>query len=161
MLAAANAVDLTQSEISFSLANYAYCRYKNYQTLDYEGHAKGFEWHYTIYGKSHDVEGFIGYLPSDKSIYVSFMGSESISNWLTNLDTVKSKYDEWPECSKCEVHAGFEAASNETRQNVIDQVNLLKKQYPTAKVKTTGHSLGAALATLTSMSLVKAGIHVD
>jgi hypothetical protein len=39
-------------------------------------------------------------------------------------------------------------------------VKELQSQYPSALVKTTGHSLGAALATLASMSLVKAGIPV-
>jgi predicted lipase len=39
----------------------------------------------------------------------------------------------------------------------VNQVGKLKNQYPTAKVKTTGHSLGAALATLTAMDLYRYG----
>jgi hypothetical protein len=37
-----------------------------------------------------DTEGFVGYLPSDNSIYVVYRGSESLSNWLTNLSTFKN-----------------------------------------------------------------------
>jgi len=38
---------------------------------------------------------------------------------------------------------------------VLQAVADLKLLYPTARVKTTGHSLGAALATLTAMDLAK------
>jgi predicted lipase len=37
-------------------------------------------------------------------------------------------------------------------------VKALQKQFPDYEVKTTGHSLGAALANLTAMSLIKDGI---
>jgi hypothetical protein len=60
----------------------------------------------TLYNKSEDVEGFIGYLPSNNSIYVVFKGSTSIKNWFTNLDGVKASYKTWTDC-KCSVHAGF------------------------------------------------------
>lgn len=72
----------------------------------FEGAAQGFVPTLTIYNHSQDVEGYIGYLPSDKSIYVVFRGSASIENWITNLDGFKSKYQMWPDCN-CEVHAGF------------------------------------------------------
>lgn len=42
-------------------------------------------------------------------------------------------------------------------KNVISEVSRLKGIYPTAAVKTTGHSLGAAVATLAAMDLIKAG----
>jgi len=40
---------------------------------------------------------------------------------------------------------------------VLNQVSKLRNTYPTAAVKVTGHSLGAALATLTAMDLYKNG----
>ena len=43
--------------------------------------------------------------------------------------------------------------------DVLSEVNRLKKLYPTYAVKTTGHSLGAALAQLTAMELINNGIH--
>jgi len=64
---------------------------------------------------------------------------------MSNLDTIKSKYDVWPECD-CHVHQGFEWAANSVKDEVIKNVSALKEKYPDAKIKTTGHSLGAALA---------------
>jgi hypothetical protein len=52
-----------------------------------------------IYNKVDDTNGYIGYLPSDNSIYVSFRGSESIHNWLTDLDATKTDYTSFPECN--------------------------------------------------------------
>lgn len=45
-----------------------------------------------IYNPLKDTEGYVGYLPSDQSIYVVFRGSSSILNWVTNLNTDKSAY---------------------------------------------------------------------
>ena len=57
-----------------------------------------------------ETAGYIGYLPSDNSIYTIFRGSSNIPNWITDLDTAKTPYTYWPECG-CEVHQGFYTAS--------------------------------------------------
>lgn len=93
------AFDVNQAEISRQLSVDAYCGHKEYLTHTYAGAASGFQATLTIYNPSKDVEGYIGYLPSDNSIYVVFKGSTSIENWITNLDTNKSKYQMWPECN--------------------------------------------------------------
>jgi hypothetical protein len=41
------------------------------------------------------------------------------------------------------------------------EVGKLSKQYTTNKVRTTGHSLGGALANLAAMDLAKAGYDVS
>jgi hypothetical protein len=64
--------DWDQAEISRQLSVVSYCGHKQYETHDFSGKLEGFEWHYTIYNSWHDVEGFMGYLPSDESIYISF-----------------------------------------------------------------------------------------
>ena len=64
----------------------AYCGHSEYMTHVYFGAATGFIPSLTIYNPAEDVEGFIGYLPSDNSIYVVFRGSISIKNWITDLD---------------------------------------------------------------------------
>jgi predicted lipase len=96
--------------------------------------------------------GFVGYLPSDKSIYVVFRGSSSIRNWITNLDAYKTPYTSYPAC-KCEVHKGFYSAEQIVIGGIISEVKRLKSisSLSTYSVKTTGHSLGAALAQLTAM----------
>jgi len=87
-----NGWTLAQAQISRQLSVDAYCGHKEYMDHVYAGAAAGFIPTLTIYNPSKDVEGYIGYLPSDKSIYVVFRGSVSITNWFTNLDTDKSPY---------------------------------------------------------------------
>ncbi|RYY81466.1 lipase family protein [archaeon] len=58
-------------------------------------------------------------------------------------------------CEDCEVHSGFFDAMSEVKEYVLQNVQALLATYePTYKVVVTGHSLGAALATLTSVELV-------
>ena len=102
-----------------------------------------------------DTEGYVGYLPSNHSIYVVFRGSESIANWMTNLSTAKTKWTSHPECTNCQVHAGFYGSEQDVFPNVLTEVNRLRALFPTYSVKTTGHSLGAALAYLTQLDLIK------
>ena len=45
--------------------------------------------------------------------------------------------------------------------DVLAEVQRLKLLYPTYSVKTTGHSLGGALALLTQLDLIKDGYDVD
>jgi len=97
-------------------------------------------------------EGYIGYLPSDKSIYITFRGSSSIRNWITNLDAVKTSYTSYSECG-CQVHKGFYDAEQKVFGGILNEVKRLKSlsSLSSYAVKTTGHSLGAALAQLTAM----------
>ena len=104
-----------------------------------------------------DTEGFVGYLPSDNSIYVAFRGSLSIQNWITDLNIDKVKYKTRPECN-CQVHEGFYNATLSVFDAVLAEVKRLKALYPSYSVKTTGHSLGGAIAQLTAMELINAGI---
>jgi predicted lipase len=102
-----------------------------------------------------DTNGYIGYTPSQSTIYVAFRGSESIKNWVDNLDAILTSY---PLCNKCEVHKGFYSAEQDSLTNVLSVVKDLKSKYPSYSVLVTGHSLGAALATLTILDMQKAGI---
>jgi len=96
--------------------------------------------------------GYIGYLPSNKTIYVVFRGSKSIRNWLTNVDTVTTEYKSYPECN-CRVHKGFYDAEQRIIAEVLTEVKKLKKMFELSSyaIQTTGHSLGAALALLTAL----------
>lgn len=155
-LATNKAYSSTEAAKSLQLSEYAYCGHSLYDQVTWGGAATGFVLKSTIYDIVDDTNGFIGYLPSDNSIYVVFRGSESILNWVTNLDTTKTAYTSYPDCN-CEVHAGFYAAEQRALSQVLNQVAKLRTTYPTAKVKVSGHSLGAALATLTAMDLYRYG----
>ena len=139
----------------------AYCGKAVYLTQHYSGVVAGFVATKIISNLVDDVEGFVGYLPSDKSIYVVFRGSESIRNWITNLTVDKTNYTTFSDCTNCQVHSGFYTATKAVYPDVLKEVNRLRGLYPTYAVKTTGHSLGGALAQLTAMELVHSGFSVS
>ena len=131
-----------------------------YLTQKFTGVVEGFEVNFVIYDKDHDTHGFVGYLPSDGSIYVAFRGSESLKNWMTNMESNKMDYKE-EGCDKCQVHSGFMKAEKNVIEDILLKVAALSQQHGTKKVKTTGHSLGAALAKLVAIDLVKARYEVS
>lgn len=148
---------LSQANISAYLSAGAYCHKEDYNTMVFKGPASGFKLLHTLFDSKTDVQGYIGVLDSDRSIYVVFRGSSTISNWIVNIDAVKTDYTSFPEC-KCQVHKGWYLAEQTVIEDVIGNVQSLMNTYPGYAVKLTGHSLGAALAQLTSMDLAKAGI---
>lgn len=145
-----------QAEKSLWLSAAAYCGKSAYKTHSFKGPTAGFVVTSVISDAASDTEGYVGYLPSDKSIYVVFRGSSSTRNWITNLDAFKTAYATYPECN-CQVHKGFYNAEQKVIGGIISEVEKLKSLYSSYAVKVTGHSLGAALAQLTSMDLLKAG----
>lgn len=151
------AYDNNQAQISLWLSAAAYCGKSNYKTHTFKGPTTGFVVTYVISDTNSDTQGYVGYLPSDKSIYVTYRGSQDIRNWITNLDAWKVAYTTYPECN-CQVHKGFYEAEQKVIGGVLSEVKRLRGLYSTYAVKVTGHSLGAALAQLTSMDLIKAGI---
>lgn len=94
-------------------------------------------------------------MPSHNSIYVVYRGSTSIADWANNLDWMSIRYDK---CSDCQVHKGFYLAEQSVIKDVISHVQALKAKYPSYTVVVTGHSLGAALATLTAMDFLSSNI---
>lgn len=149
------AYDWTYGNITLMHSESAYCDYNNYMTKSYKGLLADFVPTYSIYDPSHDTHGYIGYSSSQQAIYVAFRGSESVQNWIDNLDVVLTPY---PLCSGCNVHKGFYEAEQSSIAVIIKEVKSLKSKYPSYPVILTGHSLGAALATLTTMDLMVNGV---
>ncbi len=52
-------------------------------------------------------------------------------------------------CTGCKIHEGFYNAYRSVSSKVTDHLNILLGKYPDAKIIVTGHSLGAAIATIT------------
>jgi hypothetical protein len=159
-LAATEDFNMQLAEISRELSVDAYCGRQKYDNLIWSGLVSGFVKTYTIWNSNNGTEGFIGYLPLNNSIYVVFKGSDDIENFVADLNTDKDPYHAWPECD-CKVHDGFQNGADSVSGAVIAEVLRLLDIYPNAAVRTTGHSLGAALAQLTGMWLLKAGINVE
>lgn len=141
--------DYNQAQIGLWLSAAAYCGKSAYKSHVFKGPTTGFVVTSVISDTATDTEGYVGYLPSDKSIYVAFRGSSSIRNWISNLDAWKTSYTSFSECN-CQVHKGFYEAEQKVIGGIISAVKSLKTKYPNYSVKTTGHSLGTSFSLLIS-----------
>jgi len=149
-------LDMTAASNALWHSENAYCSPSTYLTRPNKAAAlNGFVPVYHINDAAHDTEGYVGYTPSQSTIYVSYRGSESMDNWISNIDVILTDY---PKCSGCEVHKGFYVAEQRVIAEIISQVKALKQQFPSYAVMVTGHSLGAALATFTAIDIQEAGI---
>lgn len=156
--ASSSSLDMNRATLALWHSENAYCSPETYLTRTNKVDAlKGFVPTYHINNAMHDTEGYIGYTPEQATIYVVFRGSESISNWISDLDMVLITYDE-NGCSDCKIHQGFYDAEKKFIADVLTQVKDLKAQFPSYSVMVTGHSLGAALATLTAIDVQSAGL---
>lgn len=133
----------------------AYCDPDDYLNRQYIGPTENFVPTYRIYNLGDDTSGYVGYNPAYNEIVVAYRGSSSIRNWITNLEFLKTDY---PHCGDCEVHKGFYSATMKVIDDVKTAVFELMSQHPSYSVTVTGHSLGAALATLTALELRQAGV---
>ena len=155
-----NSYNLDQAQTSVYLSSAAYCGREKYDKMVLVGDAFGFVYKETLYDMKTDLQGYIGYLPSKKTIYVVLRGSSSVLNWLDDFELRLVKYKTWPDCD-CYVHNGFYKSVQGVTNNTLSVVKLLKRKYPTYKVVLTGHSYGASTAELLGMELVKEGIKVE
>jgi hypothetical protein len=147
--------DMTAGNLAITHSQNAYCGTPDtYMTRTYFGDLEGFTPTYHI-NSAHDTQGYVGYSESQATIYVVFRGSESMSNWISNIDAVLTDY---PLCSGCSVHKGFYDAQKGASADVRSQVKALREKFPSYSLMVTGHSLGAALATLTAADLQDAGL---
>lgn len=97
---------------------------------------------YHIFDKPSDTQGYVGYNSNQSTIYVVFRGSVSLENWMSDLDSITTKY---PPCSNCHVHKGFFDTEQKIINETISQVAQLKTQFPLFDILVTGHSLGKYL----------------
>lgn len=107
---------------------------------------------------SPDIFGFVALDPSRSLIVVVFRGSYSVRNWIANfeIDLVHT-----PICSSCKVHNGFNQAFLERQPAVVAAVNSARAAHPSYGLVITGHSLGAAVATITGAYFRSIGLNCD
>lgn len=159
LITTATTLAYTPSAYSLDIANTAvwlsgasYCNKENYKTMVLSGPATGFIVESILYDPKSDLQGFVGVLPSTKSIYITFRGSSSVRNWLDDFKVLKTPYVTYPECN-CAVHKGFYGATTSLKSQVIDIVKILNKKYRYDNIIVTSHSLGAAVGQLIAMEL--------
>ncbi|KAJ7633798.1 alpha/beta-hydrolase [Mycena polygramma] len=102
---------------------------------------------------SGDTNGFIARDDTRKEIVVSFRGTFSVADAVTDVDLFLTPFVS-PGISKSfEVHSGFLDAYNDVADTVLSTVEDQVAKFPAYTVVVTGHSLGGALASLGAVSL--------
>lgn len=154
----ANAWDVSNGFAFYKLASASYCSISSIDSWGGDGtclpciassmtakYVKG------IFVDKTDTQAFVGAFADHDGmirIVVSFRGTETIENWIEDLKIAKT--DRNMSCSGCRVHSGFYDAWASISSQVLSEVRMLRDSYPAAGLYITGHSLGAALATLSA-----------
>lgn len=100
-----------------------------------------------------DSRALQGFDTITNTIFTSFRGSSNIHNWIENIQIRKiSPYND----SSIEIEKGFFKAYNFVKPQMIENLGILKNKYKTKDLFITGHSLGAAMATLMSYDIMTA-----
>eukprot|EP01100_Stratorugosa_tubuloviscum_P003324 TRINITY_DN179_c0_g1_i1.p1 TRINITY_DN179_c0_g1~~TRINITY_DN179_c0_g1_i1.p1 ORF type:complete len:290 (+),score=102.82 TRINITY_DN179_c0_g1_i1:45-914(+) len=134
----------------------AYCNYSsledwNCKWCNYDSVVSNFRYTNSLYDQKTDTFGFVGYNPTLNQIIVTFRGSQSMQNWITNLNL--AKMTPYPLDPNSQVHEGFYEAWLTVRSDTFKAVNNLRAIYPSYPVIFTGHSLGAALSVLAASEM--------
>ena len=95
--------------------------------------------------------------PTNKLIVIAFRGSQSIQNFIADLVALQ---EPWSVCSGCWAHIGFLDSWNSVKSQVTNAVNSAQSANPGYQIIATGHSLGAAMATLAAGELRSEGYSV-
>ncbi|WP_040949319.1 lipase family protein [Gorillibacterium massiliense] len=100
---------------------------------------------HTIRAKSFldDWEPFGFIIESPQEIIVAFRGTSSANDWISDVIASQMKFD--PLGGNCLSHRGFTDIYSSTRNGIMSALAKLTSGKP---LTVTGHSLGAALATL-------------
>ena len=114
-----------------------------------------------IYRSSfYDADGLITYDSFNNAITVTFTGSDSVNDWIVNINSWSVDY---PGCSQpwwnwwtddCDVHMGFYWSYDSIADDIYNKVLILTNQYSSAKLEINGNSQGGAFAMLCALDLV-------
>jgi len=97
------------------------------------------------------VRALQGYDSYSGTLFIAFRGSVNIQNWIDNIQISKiSPYND----TSIGVSKGFYKAYNSIKPELFDNLPSLVEKYNTKRLLITGHSLGAALATLMSYDII-------
>lgn len=94
--------------------------------------------------------GYVGYDKSENSIVVAFRGTDSIQDWLTDVDFFLKPFMNYTEEK---AHEGFVRAYKFVEVQLKASFKKYLDAHPTAKVEIVGHSLGGALTTIAGIDL--------
>ncbi|KAJ3142061.1 hypothetical protein HK101_003316 [Irineochytrium annulatum] len=100
------------------------------------------------------MRGFVAANDKLGTIVISFRGSHNFLNWVENLNICKVDSDVPNAPSDVRVHSGFQNTWSAVRSQTLAALETLHAAHPTYSLTFTGHSLGAAVATLAAIDLV-------
>jgi len=103
-----------------------------------------------------DDSGFVAVDDKNRLVVVSFRGTLSRANWMVDLRMTRGEIG-W--CEGCSVHNGFWGAWQEIKDKIMPLVEKARSKHPDYRVIITGHSLGAAIATLAATEIRRLGPH--
>jgi len=107
---------------------------------------------------STDVTGYVATDSTNQLIVVAFRGSETIANWITDLEFPLMPIDI---CEGCNGETGFWTSWSQARSEIFAAVATAVAANPTYKIVSTGHSLGGAIAAFAAADLRNSGYVVD
>lgn len=105
-----------------------------------------------------DLEGYVAVDQVRQEIVVAFRGSSDLRNWIADFLFIQTPYSY---CDDCWVHDGFKESWDEISSYAFDYVEAAFAAYPDYTLVLTGHSLGAAVATIAAVELRLAGYACD
>jgi triacylglycerol lipase len=106
-----------------------------------------------------NVAGFLAADQTNNLLVLSFRGSRTLSTWIANLDFGLT--DDSNLCSGCEVHSGFWKSWETVADNLTTKIKTALTTYSGYTLVLTGHSFGAAVATLGGTALRNAGYELE
>ncbi|ORY15353.1 Alpha/Beta hydrolase protein [Clohesyomyces aquaticus] len=105
-----------------------------------------------------DVTGFVATDHTNRLVVISFRGSSTLQNWIT--DGIYSTSDT-DICPSCEVHDGFWFSWSEARNRVLAALENTASKNAGYQVVVVGHSLGGAIGVLCAAEMRMKGRNVE
>ncbi|KAL7752760.1 hypothetical protein RI367_001762 [Sorochytrium milnesiophthora] len=104
------------------------------------------------------MSGFVAVNDAQQQIVVVFRGTLTLVNWLNDLTFFKYEYAGGRPAGfhnqSVKVHRGFWSSYDSIRANMLSSLTQALRANPTYTVMFTGHSLGAAVATLAAVDVM-------
>ena len=145
LLRLVNAINEQLIHTSLNLSQATYCdNYWNCKTCDSENKLS-----YVI--KSKGTKVLVGYNDKYKKYFVSYRGSSNLENWISNVQFTKIyPYNGLPSVG---VDKGFYYEFKNNYKTILKHLEKMDERYNCNEIIITGHSSGAAMATLLAYEL--------
>lgn len=94
------------------------------------------------------IKGYVGYDKSANTIVVAWRGTDNNLWSIESMDYKQIDYQGSFRCGNCKINQGFWDIYYAVHKQTQDRVKVLADKHPNSRITITGHSLGAALATV-------------